>query len=574
MEKEIDAVYKQAYREARETADSFMKQFRAMDMKKRQEVKDGELDKSEYERWRRTQIFQGNRYHQMADTLAADMTHSKEIAMSVVNGYTPEVYAINHNYGTYEVEKGAKINTQYTLYDRQTVERIMRDNPDLIPKPKVNIPKDELWNKKHINSAVMQGIMQGESIDKISQRLAATVTDMSHNSAIRSARTMTTSAENGGRVDSYKRAEKMGIEMVQVWMATLDGRTRHEHRQLDGQKRKVGEAFEVDGMKIDFPGDPKAEPQLVYNCRCTLIGEVKGVDYNLSDVTERDNKLGGMTYEQWKEEKRKETAKPEPKESPKQTEKPKETAKPAEVEIPAEKTKADYTDEAIKPKFTPAKTIEEAEQFISQIIDDKQFGALGVNLKGIEVDAANIINETIYNLYNEYNVGKFGGIVAPAKNTKLGKDIEDAVAGYMPIRNSFVLNKTELKSVKIAQKGFDESKRLTTDMLTHPEKYDFNKMSRAAQRVIMNSKISGRSTVPENIQEAIYHEFGHALEKQVKKHELWSKVESEMSVYAPKISGYATENKSEYIAESFASYLKGEKNVNPNLIKIFESLKR
>ena len=329
MEKEIDAVYKQAYREARETADSFMKQFRAMDMKKRQEVKDGELDKSEYERWRRTQVFQGNRYHQMADTLAADMTHSKEIAMSVVNGYTPEVYAINHNYGTYEVEKGAKINTQYTLYDRQTVERIMRDNPDLIPKPKVNIPKDELWNKKHINSAVMQGIMQGESIDKISQRLAATVTDMSHNSAIRSARTMTTSAENGGRVDSYKRAEKMGIEMVQVWMATLDGRTRHEHRQLDGQKRKVGEPFEVDGMKIDFPGDPKAEPQLVYNCRCTLIGEVKGVDYNLSDVTERDNKLGDMTYEQWKEEKKK-PEKEQPKPEPKKQE-------PAVIEVPASK---------------------------------------------------------------------------------------------------------------------------------------------------------------------------------------------------------------------------------------------
>ena len=336
MEKRLDEVYKQAYREARQTADDFMKQFREMDKKKRQQVKDGELDKAEYERWRRTQVFQGNRYHQMADTLAADMTHTNQIAASVINGYLPEVYAVNHNYGTYEIEKGSRINTQYTMYDKQTVERLIRDNPDLLPrKAAVNVPKDQLWNKKHINSAVMQGIIQGDPIDKIAQRLAATVTDMSHTSAIRNARTMTTSAQNGGRIDSYKRAESMGIKMLQVWMATLDSRTRHEHRQLDGQKRKVGEAFEVEGEKIFFPGDPVAEPYLTYNCRCTLIGEVEGVDYNLSDISQRDSKLGDMTYEEWKEEKRKQdnaepnAPKPEPKPEPKTED------KPVEVEVPA-----------------------------------------------------------------------------------------------------------------------------------------------------------------------------------------------------------------------------------------------
>lgn len=306
MEKELHEVYKQAYTEARKTADDFMKQFREMDKKKREAVKNGDLDKDEYNRWRRTQIFQGNNYHKMADTLAADMSHTNQIAASVINGYLPEVYAVNYNYGTYEIEKGSKINTSFTLYDRQTVERLLRDEPDLLPrKAKVDIPKDKEWNKKHINSAITQGILQGESIDKISQRLAATVTDMSQTSAIRNARTMTTSAQNGGRIDSYKRAESMGIKMMQVWMSTLDNRTRHEHILLDGQKRKVGEPFEVDGEKIYFPGDPSAEPYLVYNCRCTLIGEVEGIDYKLSDTSQRENKLGSMTYDEWKDSKRK-----------------------------------------------------------------------------------------------------------------------------------------------------------------------------------------------------------------------------------------------------------------------------
>ena len=47
-----------------------------------------------------------------------------------------------------------------------------------------------------------------------------------------------------------------------------------------------------------------------------------------------------------------------------------------------------------------------------------------------------------------------------------------------------------------------------------------------------------------------------------------------MNTYAPKISGYATTAKGEYIAESFCSWMKGEKFADPNLIKIFESLKR
>jgi SPP1 gp7 family putative phage head morphogenesis protein len=577
MEKRLDEVYNQAYKEARQTADDFMKSFREMDKKKRQQVKDGELDKAEYDRWRRTQVFQGNRYHQMADTLASDMTHTNQIAASVINGYLPEVYAVNHNYGTYEIEKGSRINTQYTMYDRQTVERLIRDNPDLLPrKAAVNVPKDQLWNKKHINSAITQGILQGEAIDKIAQRLAATVTDMSHTSAIRNARTMTTSAQNGGRIDSYKRAEGMGIKILQQWMATLDDRTRHEHRQLDGQKRKVGEAFEVEGEKIFFPGDPAAEPYLTYNCRCTLIGEVEGVDYNLSDKSQRDNKLGDMTYEEWKEEKRKQDNAEPP--APKPAPKPKTEDKPAEVEAPAPTVeKPDAVDEAIpqREEFKPASTIEEAEQFIMQYMDFDQFGALReVNYKGIDLDAANEINATISRLYNEFNVDKFGGIVAPAKNTKLGKAIDEAVAGYMPMRNSFVLNKSALKSVKIAEKGFAEENKLMKDMLEHPEKYDFNKLSRAARTVIENSKISGRGTVPDNITEALTHEFGHALEKQVKKHELWDKVEKDMQTYAPKISGYATTQKGEYIAESFASWQKGEKFADPNLIKIFESLRR
>lgn len=421
MEKELHEVYKQAYTEARKTADDFMKQFREMDKKKREAVKNGDLDKDEYNRWRRTQIFQGNNYHKMADTLAADMSHTNQIAASVINGYLPEVYAVNYNYGTYEIEKGSKINTSFTLYDRQTVERLLRDEPDLLPrKAKVDIPKDKEWNKKHINSAVTQGILQGESIDKISQRLAATVTDMSQTSAIRNARTMTTSAQNGGRIDSYKRAESMGIKMMQVWMSTLDNRTRHEHILLDGQKRKVGEPFEVDGEKIYFPGDPSAEPYLVYNCRCTLIGEVEGIDYKLSDTSQRENKLGSMTYDEWKDSKRKqdEGEPPEPKNEPKPE--PKTEEKPVEVEVPAPTVeKPDAVDEPIKPHS-------ESYNNLTEIIEKRKIQAVEVKPLKTQIPERELIDKLCG---GDMTVGSCTSLAFAYAGNKGGSDVIDFRGG-------------------------------------------------------------------------------------------------------------------------------------------------
>lgn len=65
----------------------------------------------------------------------------------------------------------------------------------------------------------------------------------------------------------------------------------------DGQRVAVGEAFHVGGASIRYPGDPQASGYLIYNCRCTLVSAVKGIDQ--SDAP-RASKLDGMSYEDWK----------------------------------------------------------------------------------------------------------------------------------------------------------------------------------------------------------------------------------------------------------------------------------
>ena len=224
--------------------------------------------------------------------------------------------------------------------------------------------------------------------------------------------------------------------------------------------------------------------------------------------------------------------------------------------------------------FKPAGTIAEAEKQAERFTDKSAFGALGVSYKGVSLDVANTVNKVIGDFYDEFDVGKFGGILAPAGNTKLGKLIEGASAGYSPIRNSFLLNRKTMRDLKTANAALLKERETVGKFLAHPERYDTSKMSKRVLNVLMNSRVSGRGTVPDTIEEVLQHELGHALEKPLRKVPNYELLKERMSKYAPKISGYASDSFSEYVAESFASYRKGENIIDPEMVKAFESLRR
>ena len=272
MEKKVSRVYREAVKDTEAKLADYMRRLEIKDEKWRAMVASGEKTAKEYQQWRTGQIMTGHRWKDMRDALAADYHNANMLSRSIVNGYMPEVYAINHNFATYQIEKAARVDTSYTLYSRESVERILRDDPEILPPPgkrmKASIAagKDIAWQEGQIQSVTLQGILQGESIPNLSKRIAQTMGETNHASTIRYARTAVTGAQNAGRMDAYKRAEGMGIDVQKTWVATLDGRTRHEHRMLDRQTKPVDEPFEVEGYEIMFPGDPSAEGFLIWNC--------------------------------------------------------------------------------------------------------------------------------------------------------------------------------------------------------------------------------------------------------------------------------------------------------------------
>ena len=249
----------------------------------------------------------GERFKALQRRVAERYTEANETAVRYVNDATPGIYSLNRNYSAYTIEKVAG-NVGFDLWDEQTVKRLIVDNPEVMPyyppEKALNRGIDLAYGKRQISASVTSSILQGKSIPNIAKDLQTRMPEMNKSSAVRTARTAVTGAQNAGRMDSYVAAEKMGIKLKKSWLATIDGRTRHEHALLDGQTVDTDKPFKVDGYELMFPGDPSGPAHLTYNCRCALIAAVDGVDTSNGLRRDRYGVLPDMTFAQWQNSKR------------------------------------------------------------------------------------------------------------------------------------------------------------------------------------------------------------------------------------------------------------------------------
>lgn len=288
LERRIRDVYTDAAADIQHKLDKFIAKFRRDDKKYRAQLEAGEITPETYRDWLAGQVFQGKRWRQMLANMTETLTHSNELAMQIINDTTPEAFAYNANWSSYTLEKGARINMGFELYDASTVKQLIRDQPDLLPPSKVDIPADKRWNHTQITQQITQGIIQGEPLETVVKRLQR-VTTANEVSARRHARTAMTYAQNAGRIESYHQAAKLGIKLQKEWRATLDNHTRHSHAMLDGQRVDVDKPFQSELGEIMCPGDPNARPANVYNCRCALVS------YNPKYPPRNETRLDNIT---------------------------------------------------------------------------------------------------------------------------------------------------------------------------------------------------------------------------------------------------------------------------------------
>lgn len=295
LERAMAREYGQAVREMRSKLDKFLKGYER-ELSQRLKALDDTPEAAEaLEAWKRDRAADRRYLRGMVDALSADLEHAQERAMALLEDRVPQIYAENANYGAFEVDRAASVDTAFNLMDEDTARQLIGGGGALFEPPRPDAAKVRAWTDRKLTSAVTQGILQGESIPHIARRVKS-VARMSASAAVRTARTACTGAENAGRVSSYQRAERLGISLRQEWLATLDGRTRDSHRVLDGERVAVGEEFS-NGLR--FPGDPQGPGREVYNCRCTLVAAIDGIDQ--SAAARFDRLPDSMSYDDWKQ---------------------------------------------------------------------------------------------------------------------------------------------------------------------------------------------------------------------------------------------------------------------------------
>lgn len=303
MERHIGGIYDKALTEITEKWDAYMERTEkrlgnlyAAYVSAPEDKKADALEK--YQKALENATYKNEWYREMVKETATRLTRVNEIATAYINGKMPQIYKVNYD----QIDPDALIpGIKYTMVDEHTVRNLIKNGT--IPQKKVDEDNDASWNTKQIGSSVLQGILQGESIPNIAKRIMPIV-GRNEASAVRNARTMTTAAENRGRLDRYSDYESKGLIMQKVWIATGDDRTRDWHLSLDGQEVDKDEPFiDGHGNELMYPGDPDARAETVWNCRCSMRSHITGVRGKSGKITPiADMHKKGLHQEQIEEE--------------------------------------------------------------------------------------------------------------------------------------------------------------------------------------------------------------------------------------------------------------------------------
>lgn len=311
LERKLFKLYNDAAKSMSGTIKRYFQQFVKRDAEMKDALDRGEITKQQYINWRLTQISRGKRYEDLRDKLADRATKANETAVAYVNDVTPGVYTLNRNYAAYNIEKSYG-NKDFTAYNEEAVRRIALNDPDLMPyypqQRAVNRGIDLAYGREQITAQIVSSILLGDGIPTIAEKLQQRIETMSRTSAIRTARTAYTAAQNGGRQATFDKAAEMGIKIRKRWVATKDLRTRYNHAAADGQVVDYDKPFIVGGEKLMFPGDGSmgASAGNLYNCRCGCVSvEKEGIEAEPRMMRMRDPSTGrnvlvpAMTYKEW-----------------------------------------------------------------------------------------------------------------------------------------------------------------------------------------------------------------------------------------------------------------------------------
>lgn len=205
-------------------------------------------------------------------------------------------------YGTNYVIQQQGVPLLFNLSDEEVLLSILRKTEDMTFAQRLGKNMSEF--KRIIKNEISRGIATSEPYTKIAKNLSS-LTQEEYNKSRRIAITESGRVQSEAKLNIQQKAKARGANIMKEWSCTFDGKTRHSHRELDGQVREIDEYFEVNGVKTLAPCKfGKAAEDI--NCRCALLTRAKwnldsprmALDNEANEIIEAKN------YKDWQKKKK------------------------------------------------------------------------------------------------------------------------------------------------------------------------------------------------------------------------------------------------------------------------------
>lgn len=541
LEEQIKSIYAEAMDDIQRKMDEFTRKHKVKESILRERLRKNEITQDDFDDWMRGQVFQSKQWKLKRDEIEQVLTGANKLATALVNERAADVFATNANYMSYTLEHGAGCNFGFSLYDRDAVVSLIRDDPKVLPEWKIDEPKDYIWNKKKVNRQVTLGIIEGESLDKIAKRLVESLSSQNFNHMRTFARTAMTGAQNSGRETSLRRARDMGIRVFKEWMATLDLHTRNSHRALDGERvpvMRAGRDTRRFSNGLRFPGDPDGPAKEVYNCRCTLVGSLADYDEEYNRYDNIDGKpIKNMTYQEWYRVK-----------------------------------KSMASSGTFQSRIGAAKTVQEVNEAMNdQLWFKDRYGAIrDADLTGCSLESAKKIADTYYRVFERFPQLK-GRIDAPDAHPRGMKNNTYAWC-YTRHGGKVQVNPNWFDDWDKVQRSYAKDVR----NMWHPEgttaeSIIVHELGHAIDGLLANERILGGYTSSGEFRYASSSLKATIMKRALKEDEnladiydtFWDRKLGMSEAVRHGVSTYATENGKEWFAECFAEYMTSD---NPRTV--------
>lgn len=226
-----------------------------------------ESDESSY-----TDLNKYNRLAKELERIAQQLNEDYKQIVKQIEMSQQRIYVEQYLMAAYLFQVYQGTEDGFTLPSEDVIAAALANPIELLRLPKIlEVHRNETIRKIQIE--ISQSLLAGEGYFKMAKRLENAI-GISQNKARTVART------EGARAMSIA-DEAVTEEMRKyadiecIWLSTLDTRTRHEHRKLDGQKADADGYFHFKGMKAKGPtmwGVAKMD----INCRCVKIKLIDG----------------------------------------------------------------------------------------------------------------------------------------------------------------------------------------------------------------------------------------------------------------------------------------------------------